>query len=57
MAYFISNECHGCGDCIDKCPVGAISESRQVKVVIDPKVCVDCGMCKKTCWYDIPEKI
>lgn len=56
MAYFISNECHGCGDCIGKCPAGAIYESDHVKFIIDPQKCVSCGMCKKTCWYDIPEK-
>ena len=48
MAIKIDKEkCTGCGDCVDVCPVEAISVENG-KVVISEE-CVDCGACVSTC--------
>jgi ferredoxin len=47
LAYVISEECTGCGSCIDSCPVDAISEGEIY--VIDAELCTDCGECAETC--------
>ncbi len=48
MAYKISDECINCGACDDSCPVNAISEDGN-KRVIDADTCIDCGACVDTC--------
>ena len=42
MAYVILDTCEMCGDCVDECPVEAITEG-DPKYVIDPDACVDCA--------------
>jgi ferredoxin len=51
LAYTISDECINCGACDDSCPVAAISESGD-KRVIDEAGCIDCGACVDTCPVD-----
>ena len=53
MAYVILDTCEMCGDCVDECPVEAITEG-DPKYVIDPDACVDCGTCTEVCPVDAP---
>ena len=49
MAYKINAEtCINCGACDSSCPVAAISEANE-KRVIDAAKCIDCGACVGTC--------
>ncbi len=48
MAYKISNDCTNCATCESECPVGAISESGN-KRVIDADACISCGACAGVC--------
>lgn len=49
MAYKIDAEkCINCGSCESDCPVSAISESND-KRVIDADACISCGTCASTC--------
>ncbi|MCQ2431066.1 MAG: 4Fe-4S binding protein [Clostridia bacterium] len=54
MAYVITEDCLGCGTCVDECPVGAISE-QDGKFVINADECVDCGTCAGACPADAPK--
>ena len=51
MAYTINDACTNCGVCEDECPVGAISEADDVRV-IDAETCTDCGACAEVCPVD-----
>ena len=42
--------CVGCGECVKRCPTGAISLVGN-RAVIDPVTCIDCGFCVRTCNY------
>ena len=51
-----SSKCTGCGQCLPKCPKGAISigpygegESLKYIAITDRTKCVDCGACVKVC--------
>ncbi|ALC17201.1 4Fe-4S ferredoxin [Desulfuromonas soudanensis] len=48
LAYTINDECINCGACEPVCPVTAISEKGDVRV-IDAGTCIDCGACVDTC--------
>ncbi|MDR0676258.1 MAG: 4Fe-4S binding protein [Elusimicrobiota bacterium] len=54
MAHKILDNCINCGSCESVCPVTAISEENN-KRIIDPDVCVDCGACKGACPVDAIE--
>ncbi|WP_321417519.1 4Fe-4S binding protein [uncultured Methanomethylovorans sp.] len=41
--------CTGCGQCVDICPVEAISLGDDIIAVVDPELCVDCGQCIDAC--------
>jgi ferredoxin len=47
LAHTITQECINCGACDDSCPVGAISEAGDKRVIGDD--CIDCGACVDTC--------
>ncbi|ULQ59465.1 4Fe-4S binding protein [Brucepastera parasyntrophica] len=48
MAYIISDDCTNCGACEGECPVEAISEQAD-KRVIDADTCISCGACAAVC--------
>jgi ferredoxin len=48
MVYQVTEECINCGACDPSCPVEAISEEND-KRVIDANVCISCGVCVDTC--------
>ncbi len=44
--------CTGCGACLKKCPVEAITGERKEVHTIDPELCIKCGVCYDTCRFD-----
>jgi NADH-quinone oxidoreductase subunit F len=49
-SYYIEDEsCKKCSLCMRKCPVGAISGSREEGYVIDQDKCIKCGACVDAC--------
>ncbi|WP_094226583.1 ATP-binding protein [Methanolobus psychrotolerans] len=43
------NACTGCEQCVNSCPVEAISMTDEDVAVVDPDACVDCGDCVDVC--------
>ena len=46
------DKCTGCGACLKKCPVGAISGQKKQPHEIDRSKCVKCGVCLDTCRFE-----
>ncbi|HOO56507.1 MAG TPA: DUF362 domain-containing protein [bacterium] len=44
--------CVGCGTCLKKCPVDAISLNDDKKAVIDKKKCIGCAECTVACRFN-----
>lgn len=47
MAYKITDDCVGCGSCVDACESNAIVEKDDKYEITDN--CTECGNCKETC--------
>ena len=50
--YFLPSMCQQCENpsCVDACPTGACYKNEADGIVIiDPTVCVGCGLCSKSC--------
>ncbi len=48
MAFKINDQCVNCGACEPDCPVGAIVEQGD-KRVIEADKCISCGACAASC--------
>ena len=48
MPVRITDDCVGCGACIDECAVKAIEETNG-KCTIDQEKCTQCGACQEVC--------
>ena len=48
MAFKITDQCVNCGTCEPDCPVGAIVEKGDVRVIEADK-CISCGTCAAEC--------
>jgi NADH-quinone oxidoreductase subunit F len=44
--------CKGCGLCLRKCPVNAITGQKKEAHVIDVDLCVKCGTCAQVCKFN-----
>jgi NADH-quinone oxidoreductase subunit F len=44
--------CKGCGACLRKCPVGAITGQKKEPHVINVDLCVKCGTCAQACKFN-----
>ncbi len=44
-------KCSGCGVCVRKCPVGAITGERKQPHVINAETCIKCGACINACRF------
>jgi ferredoxin len=49
MVYKIIETCIGCTACTKRCPTNAITGERNMMHVIDPTLCIDCGVCGLVC--------
>ncbi|HTQ13906.1 MAG TPA: ferredoxin FdxA [Rhizomicrobium sp.] len=50
MTYVVTDACIKCKymDCVEVCPVDCFYEGENM-LVIDPEVCIDCGVCEPEC--------
>lgn len=53
MTYVVTESCIKCKymDCVEVCPVDCFYEGENM-LVIDPEVCIDCGVCQPECPID-----
>ena len=50
-----ADKCRGCGACVQKCPVAAISGEKKLPHLIDSELCIKCGTCRLVCRFDAVE--
>ena len=57
MTYIVNDKCVKCKytDCVAVCPVDCFHEGENM-LVIDPKECIDCGVCVQECPVNAIEK-
>ncbi|QZS52598.1 ferredoxin FdxA [Rhodococcus opacus] len=54
MTFVVTEDCIKCKytDCVDVCPVPTCFHEGDNMLVIDPAVCIDCGICEPACPVD-----
>jgi ferredoxin len=48
VAKIKTEDCTGCGTCVDECPASAISMKND-KAKVDEEECTECGACVDAC--------
>jgi Na+-translocating ferredoxin:NAD+ oxidoreductase subunit B len=48
IAHFDADLCQGCGACVDRCQMDALSQP-DAFAALDPARCIGCGLCVSTC--------
>jgi NAD-dependent dihydropyrimidine dehydrogenase PreA subunit len=44
------NTCEGCGDCSNRCQMGAVAvDAQNGSAAVNPTLCIGCGLCVPTC--------
>jgi NAD-dependent dihydropyrimidine dehydrogenase PreA subunit len=46
-----SNECAGCGTCVEVCPHGVLAMSEKGAIIVDRDNCMECGACITNCGF------
>ena len=49
-----TEECIGCGICVDACPQDVLEIAGGVVVVENEDACIACGDCEPRCPFDVP---
>ena len=44
-----TDECIGCGACVDACPMGVLELENAVATVVDEDSCIACAACLDEC--------
>ncbi len=44
-----TDNCIGCGFCVDACPMGVLEVKDNVATVVDEDSCIACGACMGAC--------
>jgi uncharacterized Fe-S center protein len=50
-------KCIGCGACLRKCPVNAISGEKKKPHTINLAICIKCGACAEACKFAAVEGV
>ncbi len=44
-----AENCTGCGDCVQACPVEGVVVLKDEKAVVNPDDCIECNACVDAC--------
>ncbi|HMF30573.1 MAG TPA: 4Fe-4S binding protein [Candidatus Lokiarchaeia archaeon] len=49
LSHVIQDGCTGCGMCVDRCPMDAITLNDDAKAEVNEQLCIGCGVCAHFC--------